>query len=71
MLRAGGEVLLSRRVRGQADGALVGAQAGLSLFLEGEVTVRGILAAGERVRVIPSGFAEEWRRRHKADRQGT
>jgi len=69
VLHAGTEILLSRRVRGEAHGAMVGAYASGSLYIEAEVTVAGIVSGGERVRVIPSLAADEWRRRHKIERR--
>jgi predicted acyltransferase (DUF342 family) len=69
LLQAGGEILLSRGVRGAAQGALVAAHAGSSLYLEGDVTWCGKLSAGDWVRVVPHAFAQNWRLKHQIQRE--
>jgi hypothetical protein len=70
VIHAGGDVLLSRNVRGGTPGAtFVAVYAASSLYLESDVTVRGKLSAGTQVKVVPASFAEEWRRLHESGRK--
>lgn len=67
MIHAGAAVLLSHGVRGAAEGSLVAAHAGASLYVESGVTIRGKLSAAKQVRVVTSSFADKWRRRYDFD----
>ena len=70
VIHAGGDVLLSRSVRGgTAGGTFVAVYAASSLYLESDVTVRGKLSAGMQVKVVPAAFAEGWRRLHEFGRK--